>query len=169
MGKPTRAALFAIANTVPLSAAEHRGDDPLNGTCNVCGAPAPQLKLYWEHDEHDRPRGRAFVVYVGVGPDHKRCEKAVEDHPRLYEVHPGLPGCFPLLCGPCSYRRGLNCTHRDLKANGGGGLVVTMPGPRGIMCTRDGCINLNHLRVATVCKGRRTLRVVADPQQGSAA
>ena len=163
----------SIDDVPALSASPHRHPDPM-ACCNVCGtmtsvAAAPgALKLYRECDGADKPiQGLDALVFLGV--DHAACDKVLSDHPRLYLDSRGMPVSFPLLCGPCVFRQGLDCTHKDLKANGGTGLMITMPGKNGlpagaIICggrgRGRGC--WSPPREATKCAGRRTLRLVAE-------
>lgn len=153
---PTTAAIRAAE---PLTHAAERGTDPIMG-CNICGKTAAPLCLYVECDALDMPiEGPNALLYVGE--EHPDCILVVQRHPRLYKRANGRPGTFPRLCGPCVHRRGVDCTHPDLIKNGGTGLVVSRePGPRGIVCGKDGCRIMAALRPWVRCKGRRTLRLV---------
>lgn len=148
-----------------LTVAAHRSPD-IFAACGICGEPAEHLRALRECDEFDQPiPGDDGLLFVGEG--HRACDKVVSDHPRLYEDTHGRPGYFPRICGPCVHRDGFACRHPDLKANGGAGLVVTMPTAAEwqgmgnvIVCGRGGC--WRPPRVATACAGRRTLRLVPD-------
>jgi hypothetical protein len=167
--KPNAAAIRAA---LPLSELPTRPADPLSA-CNICGNPAAELVLYREADEYDNAGPEGALVYIGK--DHRACTAAMEKHPRLYVDAMGKPGEFPLLCAPCVFRKGLACTHADLKANGGPGLAVAcraldehyvgMEGAR--VCTRGkGC--WTPPLVAKSCKGRRLLQLVPAPAEGAA-
>lgn len=154
MSKPNFA---AIRTTAPLTTSLFRGVDPLHG-CNLCTEAAKSLDLYRECDERDKPiPGDGALLYVGT--EHHACHKQITSHPRLYIDAMGLPGSFPTLCGPCVRRIGLACTHPDLKANGGAGLLVNLSGGPMvgvIVCGRGGC-RTSVPRVAKSCAGRRML------------
>lgn len=140
-----------VDSVPPLSASVERGFDPLNA-CNLCGVPG-ELAALRECDAADRPLpGPAALVFVGVG--HKACAKVVKDHPRLYLDTRGEPGSFPKLCGPCTHRRGLACSHPNLKTNGGAGLKVGLGGifPGVIICGRGG--RIRPVGVALDCEGQ---------------
>jgi len=146
--------LNVIRDAVPLSASARHGRDP-DFACDVCHAPAEQLEVWREHDEHDRPiPGTDALVYLGEG--HPLCRIKLDDHPRLYAEVRGEPGSFPRLCGPCEHRDGLLCRHPDLKVNGGGGLMVHLN--NGIfahvhICGAHGRIRPLHSAIR--CAGRR--------------
>ncbi len=90
-----------------------------------------------------------------MAADHPACEKRLDAHPRLYKQERGLPGTFPLLCGPCTYRQGEACRHPDLRSNGGPGLPVRMDGPSGIVCRGRGGGGCSPIaKNAVGCKGR---------------
>jgi hypothetical protein len=100
--------------------------------CQLCGFEGHrdicEFRMWVECDEQDKPEpGNVLVVCRG-----EACRKAISDHPRLYIEVPwgeGLPGHFMLLCGDCAFRKGVGCTHPDLKSNGGAGLKVSIGGP----------------------------------------
>lgn len=117
MGKPD---VRAIRAAVPLSASVSRRQF----VC-ICGRSSDRLALWREHDERDMPiPGNQALVFIAA--DHADCNKTMRKHPRLYAEQRGDPGSFPTLCGPCTYRQGLGCTHPDLKQNGGQGLLVNL-------------------------------------------
>lgn len=149
-----------IRNTTPLTRLR-LGLDPLSA-CNACGVAVDSadlpLQAWREHDEHDKPiAGNDALVFIGQGPAHERCQKLIVDHPRLYaEEDDGNPGAISRLCAPCVHREGLRCTHRDLKANGGPGLKISLTRLAGIICSRgrhgSGCHS--PPRTAVDCAGR---------------
>ena len=95
--------------------------------CQSCGVPQVERELQrWrECDAWDQPT-RTIVVLCD------RCAKRLIDpHPRLYralDLHEPAPGCM-LLCVGCAHRSGNDCTHPNLKANGGSGLSLTQAEP----------------------------------------
>ncbi len=156
MKKPSASAIRAA---VPLTQRPERGADPIL-VCSVCGRDVDPKDLpseVWrEHDERDKPiAGTDALIFLGQEKAHEACKKLLGAHPRLYSHEMGAPGHFPLLCGPCVHRKGLECTHRDLKANGGAGLKVnttTWP-PFTIICIRGvGCTK--PIATARECAGR---------------
>lgn len=122
--------------------------------CQLCGQSGAHL-LY-ECDENDRAERDRVLVTCRRKP----CTKQVSAHPRLYvDAGMGYPGHLPKLCPGCAYQDGTRCTHPDLRENGGAGLVVSLRGLRGIVCSRGrGCRPLP--RVAEKCAGRSALRLV---------
>lgn len=156
MSKPN---VDAIRAALPLTRRHTRGDDPL-AQCNICGQPSERLEAWREHNERDLPiEGPGALVFLGG--DHPECRKALDEHPRLYDQRTGDPGTFPLLCGPCTLRRGLGCAHADLRSNGGAGLNVSLDGYAIRVHIRGrGCQTL--LRSAVRCVGRRTLSLVTN-------
>jgi hypothetical protein len=120
--------------------------------CNVCRLPSTKLEAWRECDERDRPKpGDDAIVYIAT--DHPQCIRDMEAHPRLYEPVPGDPGHFPL-CGDCTLRQGMSCTHPALRANGGAGLNVTLTGIGGIVCTRGPSRCRSLLKQAVKCVGK---------------
>lgn len=146
--KPTPA---SIAAAVPLTKLSTRPADPLSA-CHLCGERASEFSLWLEHDERDRPLPACIESCVYLGLDHKACRKQLDDHPRLYAEVYGLPGSFPRLCSLCTFRLGTECSHRNLKANGGPGLRVGLQGFRGFICGPKGC--QSGLRGALDCEGQ---------------
>lgn len=166
--KPSAAAIFA---ELQLSERPERGEDAIL-VCNICGREVDPsdlpLTLWREHDEHDLPiAGASALVFIGQGRDHASCRRVLEKHSRLYAEAQAQPGHFPSLCGPCVHRGGLACSHPDLKANGGAGLLITLDGLASmIICSRGrrrGCDV--PVRNAVRCAGRRTLRVLEGGQR----
>lgn len=155
MKKPTAA---AIRSAVPLTTiARGLGVDPLF-VCGVCGLtvdPADLPLTVWrEHDERDKPiAGTGAIVFLGAGTAHAACKKRLDDHPRLYAEEAGAPGHFPGLCESCTNRRGLACSHPDLKANGGEGLRVSLNAFAAIVCVRGGGCH-KPIAHAVRCAGR---------------
>lgn len=158
MPKPNKT---TIREAVPLSRHPLAPADRLSG-CGVCGKPCDELTVWREHDERDRPiAATGALVFLGIGSEHEACRKALNDHPRLYAEEMGDPGYFGTLCGPCGFRRAFTCTHPDLKANGGKGLLVEEGGPgvtfrNAILCGRRGRVHLRTYAIA--CKGRAVAR-----------
>jgi hypothetical protein len=95
--------------------------------CQRCGTsdPGKLLDRWQECDDRDKREPRVVVLCAG-------CSKAVVDpHPRLYHrMHRNdpMPGSMELCVG-CQWRRGVSCSHFDLKANGGPGLAITQCKP----------------------------------------
>lgn len=109
--------------------------------CQSCGVVLPfadDQRCHWqEHAPDDEPE-RIVVVLC------KECsDRLIDPHPRLYrqlERWEPWPGAMRL-CISCIHRDGVDCTHGDLKANGGPGLGMTMPKPTTGMwdgCGKDG-------------------------------
>lgn len=103
------------------------------GRCQGCGTEGPGLSRWREHDANDSPTPVVVVLC-------KRCEdERIEKHPRLYarlsenEPAPGSMG----LCADCRHRDGTACAHPDLKANGGPGLMLTIPQPTRVHVCRS--------------------------------
>src|SRR5690606_12037406 len=107
----------------------------------------------------DRPiSGPGALVFLATGSAHAKCRRVLDTHPRLYVEDSGSPGAFPRLCGPCTHRRGVECGHPDLTANGGAGLKITLTRLAAIVCSRGaGCHT--PIREAVSCVGRRTLQL----------
>lgn len=129
-------------------------------TCQSCGiAGTAGLQRWRECDEWDKPT-RSIVVLCD------RCtKKLINAHPRLYvqlDLNEPAPGCMPLCVG-CIHRDGNDCTHADLKANGGEGLTLTFPHPTVmfITCTprRFGGNHRIYPGPVSACKGRRIMRL----------
>ncbi len=145
---PKKPPATAIRAAMQLSA--QRPEDPLSA-CNICGCASDDMGAWREHDERDQPiAGDDYVVFIGK--DHSGCMKVMKKHPRLYAEEAGRPGHFPALCGPCRFRRDLGCTHPELKANGGPGLLVTIDQgfPKNVII----CPPPRIVRHARACKGR---------------
>lgn len=124
--------------------------------CQICGYESTDIcefRMLEEHDEKDRPTPARLVVCQSDS-----CKRVIEEHPRLYSTlqwGTGSPGCFMTLCGDCEFRRGFSCTHSDLKANGGPGLVIKFAQPMGLvtMCSDSGCRTVQPHAVS--CEGWR--------------
>jgi hypothetical protein len=93
--------------------------------------------MWWECREDDSIDPEKILVTCRS----KACEKVINDHERLYREIPwgrGGPGKFMLLCGNCMNREGTQCTHPNLKANGGNGLKVTYSAlPKVMVCFHE--------------------------------
>lgn len=92
--------------------------------CARCGG-SDDLSRWQEHDALDVPEPVVVVLCVA-------CALAVvEPHPRLYaqlDPYQPWPGCMPV-CADCTLRDGTRCTSPAAKANGGPGVLLTMPLP----------------------------------------
>lgn len=141
MKKPTASAIASAPRLTALHP-EWRTFDDLH-RCHLCGTTSAVdglgHRFFRECDEHDRPIAGADALLCVCAS--KACHKRVTDHPRLYDDEPHTPGHM-LFCGPCAYRRGVECTHPDLRANGGAGLMIRMSGTFGYACGRGGCRRL---------------------------
>lgn len=90
--------------------------------CSSCGVRPTalvDLQLWQEHDDNDKPEMR-FILLC------KRCEPMIKPHPRLYAQHhrwAPAPGASAI-CEGCRFRDGLSCTHPNLTATGGVGLMA---------------------------------------------
>lgn len=112
--------------------------------CQLCGTVVDdrvKTSFWQECDTNDKPEpGRVVLVC-----DSPKCLKIIEEHPRLYIETRGLrgseggPGWWMLLCDNCDFRKGVSCSHPDLKANGGPGLAVKHDGWTGWVCGKGGC------------------------------
>ncbi len=93
--------------------------------CQGCSVGPPGLARWREHDQDDRPE---FTVVVLC----KACsDRLIDEHPRLYGLlqrHEPQAGCMPI-CVDCAHRKGVSCSSPDAKANGGPGVVLTVPAP----------------------------------------
>lgn len=99
---------------------------PRPDRCKGCGESA-DLLAWSECNEWDEPQRPAILLVLC-----QRCsDRLINAHPRLYlrvdrlEPRPGIMA----LCVDCLFRRGLQCAHPKLKANGGAGLEVQFPQP----------------------------------------
>ena len=106
------------------------------------------MHVWQECDDADRREPIAVLLCPPCSA------RLIEPHPRLYY---GLPFNEPFagtmgLCVPCRFRAGVRCTHPDLKANGGPGLMlqadtpVPAPGRRRV-----------YVRAAMGCAGREVV------------
>lgn len=111
--------------------------------CQLCGHESRDIcefRFWQECDENDKPEPYNILI---VCVSNAECSTLLKEHPRLYVELPwsrGQPGHLSLLCGECSCREGVRCTHPDLKANGGEGLDLAMAGDlmyRAIVCFHD--------------------------------
>ena len=136
--------------------------------CQLCGfekADICEFTMWWECDENDEIDPDKILITCKS----EACQKAIDDHDRLYREIPwsqGGPGKFILLCGNCVNRNGTNCAHPKLKANGGDGLKVSygsfLSGT--IIRTDKGCIRFPD--PACRCEGQIDLdRVLPDVQE----
>jgi hypothetical protein len=99
------------------------------GTCQSCGAmqlgDLVEFHRWIECDEWERPTGVVVILCL-------RCtQDLIPEHPRLYQsIDKWSPHCGTMaLCSLCKYRKDLDCTHPDLKKNGGAGLRVDVNNP----------------------------------------
>ena len=136
------------------------GADRILG-CGICGMTVDptnlSLEVWRACDERDNPiPGNDALIFLGVGAAHTACRKALDDHPRLFTHVAGDPGSFPELCGPCTFRKGMACSHPDLMTNGGKGLEIHLHNPLGIVRIHgaNGCYA--PVRNAEFCVGRTT-------------
>jgi len=96
--------------------------------CQLCGYESSDIcefRMYQECDENDKPEPYNVLIVCRQNS----CRKAIENSPTLYMEVPwgkGAPGHFMLLCGNCPFRKNTECSHPDLKLNGGNGLEVKM-------------------------------------------
>ena len=141
-----------LSETLPFEAQPDR--------CQSCGQTSLEcralLHIWTEHDDRDQPE-RRFICLCA------RCsDKLIEPHPRLYSDLPDntpAPGTMAL-CIQCVHRKGLNCTSRLAKFNGGPGINVTVAKP--MVVHMDGTKGgkrwsrwLNHYSTPpTACTGR---------------
>lgn len=130
--------------------------------CQLCGRTFSDIcdvDLWQECDDVDQPTGPYLLLGRGCG-----CKKDIlQPHPRLYRHVPwgrGGPGRFTLLCGSCPYRAGFECTHPNLAANGGSGLLVHFSRIfSGRVCFTDGTARGGEdFGVASACEGHPTRR-----------
>lgn len=106
-------------------------------TCQSCGrspnSEAEQdagfIQAWIEHDDNDKPTSTVVLLCPSCS------RRLIEPHPRLYgqdrAINKPRPGSMPHLCTDCAYRTGVDCTHPNLKANGGAGLNITVKLPSG--------------------------------------
>jgi hypothetical protein len=101
--------------------------------CQSCGGAGPVLARWRECDDHDHPTPTVVVLCDGCG------DALIQTHPRAYSLlspNEPAPGAMPL-CLDCRHRRGTACGHPDAKANGGTGVLLTLPRPTtGLVCSR---------------------------------
>jgi hypothetical protein len=92
--------------------------------CQGCGAGA-NLTRWRECDDQDIPENIIVVLC-------KPCAMLlIEQHPRLYlalDQWEPWPGSMTV-CDDCTHRQGTRCAHPAAKANGGAGVILTMPRP----------------------------------------
>lgn len=110
--------------------------------CQLCGYASNDIcefRMWYECDDDDQPEKDKVLIAC------RKCEPTITDHPRAYwqlEWGRGEPGHFILLCGPCPWRKGVDCSHPHLKKNGGEGLEVKVSHPLGhvmvCVCGEDG-------------------------------
>lgn len=96
--------------------------------CQLCGYSSDEIvhfQKWMECDEKDEPTERFLITCNSEIYCPGR--KMIKNHPRLYvavEWGAGTPGNFILLCGTCKFRNGYECSHPNLKKNGGEGLEI---------------------------------------------
>lgn len=126
-------------------------------SCGCVGSSQLPLARWLECDLDDNP-GACVVVLC------EPCEKRlIEPHPRLYirlAKHEPMAGSMPICIG-CTHREGVQCTHPDLKSNGGGGLGMTFPLPTRAFVDwhdkqgrRSGGIRTLYMGPVSKCMGR---------------
>jgi len=125
--------------------------------CQLCGVEHPEdickFRMWVECDEDDQPEDITLITC-------KPCvESKINPHPRLYIEVPwgrGGPGKFMLVCGDCPWRKSNQCSHPDLKANGGEGLEVRFSplGFKARVCFTDGTSMLWPPQPAVGCAGK---------------
>lgn len=92
--------------------------------CQLCGFEDDDIcefTMWQECDEQDQPE--PYNVLVAC----RKCYRVIDQHERGYREVPwgqGDPGYLMLLCSDCTLRDGSRCTHPNLKANGGAGLLL---------------------------------------------
>ncbi len=118
----------------------------------VLEADESGVHVWQECDDADRPEPIAVLLCPSCSAH------LIEPHPRLYS---GLPFNEPFagtmgLCTPCRFRDGVRCTHPDLKANGGTGLMIQADTPVFVpdRPPRRGQI---YVRAAMGCAGREPI------------
>lgn len=131
--------------------------------CQFCGEENQDIChfIMWQTcDEKDVPiQDRMFITCKG-----DECQKKINNDPRLFIEVPwgaGGPGKFMLLCGNCEHRKEFSCSHPNLKANGGAGLLVkftpTILSSISIHFTDGSCSRGGH-PPATFCEGNPDAR-----------
>jgi len=111
----------------------------------VLDAEERGVHVWQERDDADQPEPIAVLLCPPCSA------RLIEPHPRLYY---GLPFNEPFagtmgLCVPCRFRDGVRCTHPDLRANGGPGLIIQADTPIPAPGRRRVCV-----RAAMGCAGR---------------
>lgn len=84
-----------------------------------------QLTKWQEHDHNDEPEIKVVLLCKQCG------DRLIEQHPRLYTALDRFlpfPGAM-VICGPCKWRRDLNCACPLAKINGGPGMKYQQPQP----------------------------------------
>ncbi len=111
----------------------------------VLDAEVRGVHVWQECDDADQPEPIAVLLCPSCST------RIIEPHPRLYYVLPfnepfaGTMG----LCVSCRLRVGVRCTHPDLKANGGAGLMIQSDTPVPSRRLRQ-----IYVRAAMGCAGR---------------
>ncbi len=111
----------------------------------VLDAEVRGVHVWQECDDADQPEPIAVLLCPSCST------RIIKPHPRLYYVLPfnepfaGTMG----LCVSCRLRVGVRCTHPDLKANGGPGLVIQADTPVPSRRLRQ-----IYVRAAMGCAGR---------------
>lgn len=96
--------------------------------CQICGYTSDEIvgfRFWRECDDNDKPEPYSILITCKSS----ECDLIIDQHPRLYielTWGTGLPGHLSLLCGDCTHREGARCTHPDLGANGGEGLMLVI-------------------------------------------
>lgn len=139
--------------------------------CQSCGASGPVLARWRECDDGDRPTPVLVVLCDNCG------DALIEPHPRAYSLlspNEPAPGAMPL-CLDCRHRAGAACGHPAAKANGGPGVMLTLPRPStGIVCSRGkkgrGCQTVTFWRgPVSACQQKETSSTAASSAGPSTA
>ncbi len=115
----------------------------------VLDADERGVHVWQECDDADRREPIAVLLCPPCS------DRLIKPHPRLYS---GLPFNEPVagtmeLCAPCRFRDGVGCTHPDLTANGGTGLMIQADTPVSVPGRPLGRGQI-YVRAAMGCAGR---------------
>lgn len=141
MERLTETAPFALGNTFLQ--------------CQLCGIRHDDIchfYLWYECDENEKQETDKILITCRGD----KCREIIDQHERLYYMPSwsrGAPGGFILTCGGCEYREGGKCTHPNLKANGGDGLLVHMADLPVIHVNRHGAPNFFIGPPVASCEG----------------
>lgn len=96
--------------------------------CQSCGLRDEDGKGLWRWREHDGADKPTHDVVVLCEPC---ADRIIGPHPRLYarlDRHQPHPGAMSV-CDGCTHRDGVRCVNPMAKANGGTGVILTIPKP----------------------------------------